>query len=477
MIYWYGGFFVLAAIIGYFVSTKLINPRQDKSEVSYLIQWFAGSGIAISSFGIMFLVLHALIGPFHKNLDDKYQTLYEYNQTTGHVTKTIQKETKDDFNVETLKFNDDSASTATIFFTIAGIALGTLGVLWLGHLESTRLRKDRKHDQTVQIDRLLSLLHLGIDLFLYIDKKELDFVYASKDGAYKHLKYDSITWQGSYYLFLPEVIKYAPELKRAHEEHLTSVYKFLYHQKTFHQNSILSDVHKIIDELKLIYYEKDILLYLTHEERKTLSPEKIEDEEKAYGKLRNVFITLLKQFNDYNNFLSGNTSQSDFSMVDYEAYERKINWEGDKNEETPHEYLKSQFDSCKDKIFYEVFLAQVSKEFSERFLNPEHTTLFSYFKVNEIKDIFSMMSQSNLDASKFFNAYFKESFKRFLTCKKEYASIDLSQKDLSFEEYKVIFRDAFLQINADIKSVKELHSLFYSFISLYNILSDRKDNG
>lgn len=478
--YLYVAFFTVAVLIGIFISRKLINPKQDKSEVSSLIQWFAGVGIAISTFGILFLFSHAITPPFNGKLDDKDRTVYEYNISTGKLESTTKKDIKDDFNIQTLKFNDDSASTATILFTIAGIALGTLGVLWLGHLESTRLRKDRKHDQTVQIDRLLSLLHLGIDLFLHIDKKELDFIYASDDEKYKHPKYKSIEWQKNYYIFLPETKKHDKNLEDAYKEHLTSVYHFLYRQKTFHQNSILLDIHKIIDELKLIYYEKDILLYLTHEEKKLLSPQEIEIEESYYTELRSLFINLLKQFNDYNNFLSGNTSQSDFSMVDYEAYERKIVWKGERattNDETPQHYLDEKLKSCKKEIFYEAFLSKFSKEFSERFLISEHTTLFSYFKVNEIKDIFSIMSQSNLDASKFFNAYFKESFARFFTCKKEYTTMDLAQKDLSLDEYESIFHDAFVQIHADINSVKELHRLFYSFVTLYTTLSDRKKHG
>ena len=47
--------------------------------------------------------------------------------------------------------------------------------------------------------------------------------------------------------------------------------------------------------------------------------------------------------------------------------------------------------------------------------------------------------------------------------------------DLNFEEYMEIFEDAFKNIESDINSVKELYSLFYSFVALQKVF--RNKNG
>lgn len=451
----YISFLIVSIIFSFFVANGLINTKKDKSPVSILIKAFAGFGIAISIFGIFFL-LYSMFANNYSG-DNEWEEHTKINSVD--TTKEIRSIKHSNFDFKTLKFDDDVFQTTSIIFTIAGIALGTLGVLWLGHLEATRLRKDRYHDQKVQKDRLLSLLSLGIDLFLFIDKKELDFIYGNSNKKYAHKKYNSIQWGNKYFFLLTkENIEDDIKLKVAYEKHLISLYQFLYLKKNFQKNSILSDVHKIIDELKLIYYEKDIHLY--------------PNEDNNYYKKRNIFIKLLKQYNDYNNFLNGNTDKSDFNINDYEVYEKKLSslmkTKNNKDfSENPIDYLKKKYEE-KQEIFYIYFLSEISKEFSELYLIKE-SSIFSIFQINEIKDIFEMMIISNLDARKFFNSYFIDSLKKYIENKRFYTSdISLSKKDLKFDEYIEIFNNGFNQINADINSVKELYSLFYSFVSLYN---------
>lgn len=479
MIYLFG--FIVSLVIGYLFTRNLID-KDYKSKLSGLIKSLGALGISLTIFGVLFLVYHAIGKPFspESNEGDKNKSGYNKSQKNDFkpedlkeiILKEDEKTTKkyevdSDFKVDTLEYNQKSVQTATIFFTIAGIALGSLGVFWLGHLESTRLKKDRKHDQEVQKDRLLSLLALGIDLFLYIDKEELDFVYEISDSEFQNKKYNSIKWKDKYYLLLSkDIIRDNEKLKLAQEKHLTSLCRFLYEQKNFKKNTILSDIHKIIEELKLIHYEKDIVLHYKSDDK--------------YLEKREIFIKLLKQYSDYSNFLDGNTIESDFSVGDYESYEKKlstlISTDASDNVSNPIEYLYNLYKKNKHTktIFYEFFLEKVSKEFSYLYLVKE-SDIFSIFQVNNIKDIFEMMSFSNLESHKFFNSYFKDSFNKYIKEKKVYQFIDLKEKDLEFEEYLQIIDNTFLQINSDINSVKELYSLFYSFVKLYNNYDKEED--
>jgi len=100
---------------------------------------------------------------------------------------------------------------------------------------------------------------------------------------------------------------------------------------------------------------------------------------------------------------------------------------------------------------------------------------YATFNVLSINDVFSTMQVSYLDSEKFFNSYFKASFKKYITEKKEYMEIDLSRKnDLSFDNYLEIMQQAFIQIDADIESVKELYGLFDSFVKLHNKFTERE---
>ncbi len=118
-------------------------------------------------------------------------------------------------------------------------------------------------------------------------------------------------------------------------------------------------------------------------------------------------------------------------------------------------------------IFYEYFIAKVAKEFSQFYL-LNTSDLFHMFQVNSIKEIFKEMSLSDLGADKFFISYFKESFHKYIEYKKSYVSdLNLTTRDLTFQEYLHIIENSFKQIESDIKSIKELYSLFKSFIDLF----------
>lgn len=463
--------FVISLVFGVILASFVVE-KSDKSILAWIIRILIVLAISSVSFGSLFLINHAIDDPFKikQELDTKkgiekwskikYEEFINNPITNENVSKDskngiIHYEIDSGFDSETFEYSQKSVQTATIFFTIAGIALGSLGVFWLAHLEATRLDKDRKHDQKVQKDRLLSLLSLGIDLFKYIDKEELDFVYEC-DKSYTNEK--CISWKGKRYYFLTsQIVEKNKDLEIEYQKHITSIYKFLYEQKSFKKNTILSDIHKIIDELKILYYEKDLILF---DKKDNQNKEK-----------RAIFIKLLKQYNDYNNFLLGNTIESDFSVNEYKLVEKKLSTLLNQEDsiEEPINYLKIEYDELtknKNEIFFDYFCEKISKEFTENYLIKQ-SDILTIFQASSLDGIFKTMSISHLDASKFFVAYFSDSFKKYILNKKEYMHVNLKYKDLKFDEYLTIIQNSFSQIHADIESVKELYTLFNSFVELY----------
>ena len=463
--------FVISLVFGVILASFVVE-KSDKSILAWIIRILIVLAISSVSFGSLFLINHAINDPFKikqefdtkKGIEKwskiKYEEFINNPITNENVSKDskngiIHYEIDSGFDSETFEFSQKSVQTATIFFTIAGIALGSLGVFWLAHLEATRLEKDRKHDQRVQKDRLLSLLSLGIDLFKYIDKEELDFVYEC-DKSYTNEK--CISWKGKRYYFLTsQIVEKNKDLEIEYQKHITSIYKFLYEQKSFKKNTILSDIHKIIDELKILYYEKDLILF---DKKDNQNKEK-----------RAIFIKLLKQYNDYNNFLLGNTIESDFSVNEYKLVEKKLSTLLNQEDsiEEPINYLKIEYDELtknKNEIFFDYFCEKISKEFTENYLIKQ-SDILTIFQASSLDGIFKTMSISHLDASKFFVAYFSDSFKKYILNKKEYMNVNLKYKDLKFDEYLTIIQNSFSQIHADIESVKELYTLFNSFVELY----------
>ncbi len=481
--------FTFSVFLAWRVTKRIIDNTVNGGLVT-IIKILTGLAITCAIYGMFFLIIHAYVKPFQnpnpelsikseneipKDKDNlnkqssvnsgkqsseigvdnlkrylKEDKIKEIEKNQGENTSIVHYEVDSDFDLNTLEFNQKTVQTATIFFTIAGLALGTLGVFWLAHIETTRLEKDRKHDQEVQKDRLLSLLSLGIDLFKYIDKEELDFVYEC-DKSYTNER--CISWEGKRYYFLTsQIVEKNKDLEIEYQRHITSIYKFLYEQKSFKKNTILSDIHKIIDELKILYYEKDLILF---DEKDNQNKEK-----------RAIFIKLLKQYNDYNNFLLGNTIESDFSVNEYKLVEKKLSTllNNEKIIE-PIEYLKEKYEN-KSEIFFDYFCEKISKEFTENYL-VKQSDILTIFQANSLDGIFKIMSISHLDASKFFIAYFSDSFKKYILNKKEYMHINLKYKDLKFDEYLTIMQNSFSQIHADIESVKELYTLFDSFVELY----------
>lgn len=456
---------LLSLLIGFFASKKLIVVgKGDKSSLLSLIKLFSALGIGFSVFGLSYLGIHAFVNPYAG--EQKYEKMQQRSDANG---TTLIEEIREGFDTETLNFEDDSVDTATIFFTLGGIFLGALGIFWLGYLEETRLQKDRFHDQKVQQDRILSLLSLGIDLFLYIDNNELDFMY-EVDNHLLHTE-DAIVWNNKRYVFLTTHYERSASkgtnktLDLEYEKHLTSLYKYLYQGKNFQRNSILEDIHTIINELQKIFYEKDLILH--------------KDDSRD---IRQIFIGLLEQYSDYKNFIEGKTEESDFGILEHQTHNLKLQSliQATRNGEVkesdtlrPIQYLREKY-TGRDLNFYDYFLSNISKEFTGMYLIKE-SHIYATFNVLSIKDVFATMQVSYLDSEKFFNSYFKASFKKYITEKKEYMEIDLSRKnDLSFENYLEIMQQAFIQIDADIESVKELYGLFDSFVKLHNKFTERE---
>lgn len=483
--------FIFSVLLSWIVTKRIVDNTVNGGLVT-IIKILTGLAISFAIYGVCFLIIHAYVKPFQNpstvssiksenqtpknNLNEqlspnsekqftkiiednleryfKEDKIKEIEKNQGENNSIVHYEVDSDFDLNTLEFNQKTVQTATIFFTIAGLALGSLGVFWLAHLEATRLEKDRNHDQKVQKDRLLSLLSLGIDLFKYIDKEELDFVYEC-NKSYTNEK--CINWKGKRYYFLTsQMVERNKELEVEYQRHITSIYKFLYEQKSFKKNTILSDIHKIIDELKILYYEKDLILF--------------DEKENSNKEKRERFIKLLKQYNDYNNFLLGNTIESDFSVSEYKLVEKKLSTLLN-NEEIigPIKYLKIEYDEViknKNEIFFDYFCEKISKEFTENYLIKQ-SDILTIFQASSLDGVFKTMSISHLDASKFFIAYFSDSFKNYILNKKEYMEINLKDEDLKFDEYITIMQNSFSQIHADIESVKELYTLFNSFVELY----------
>lgn len=457
----------IAIVIGLVAGYKILDSsKNSKFSIKSVIQIFAALGIGATIFGIGFLIYSATLP---KDMDEyKEKLVYEQEFQKG-VHNYKKYEIGDEFELERLKFTQDTLETATIIFTVAGIFLGALGIFWLGYLEESRNHKDRYHDQLIQKDRILSLLTLGIDLFIKIDKEILDFMDDNSseqnpkklEECRKNHK-ECIVYNDVCFKKFTAAYKENESLKLKYEEHLVSLYQFLYESKNFKRKTILEDIYIIIEELQKVYYEEDLLLF----DAKC-------DNEDQYKKKREYYLVLLKQYTDYKNFLQGNTDVSDFSVGEYKTFEKSLatllNAGKESKEINPISYLNQQYQVTKknNKLFYEEFIHNYSKEFSETFLTKE-SSLFLMFDISEIKDIFAMMQTSSLDASKFFNSYFKASFKEYVNEKSEYSDINLNANDLEFKEYIKIFQEAFERIEADINSVKELYSLFYSFVKLHS---------
>lgn len=458
--YLYSGAIVLSVFIGFLGFKFLIKPQTHKSGMLISIKTLVGMGIFFGTFGLFLLGIHAIKQNVYSN---NWETIEKH--TNSAKTNILEKQVKvENFNSETLKFNNDTITTSNLIFTIAGLCLGTLGILWLGHLEDTRLVKDREHDQKVQTDRLLSLLYLGIDLFLYIDndkKNGIDFTITDKElEVYQpNQKENFIKWGDDTYYF-PE-----KENVTKYKEHRISICKYLYNTKTSLQKSILSDIHLVIEQLEKIYYEEDIKLYENKDKDK-----------------RCKFIELLTRYNDYKNFLDGNTQESQLSDKEYIPNDKKISelLEGN-NSKNFYSYLEEKYVAFKkqkkssNEIFLDYFISKISNEFVINYLIKDKH-IYSAFKVNDINGIFININEADLKSDKFFNSYFKQEFMNYLNSKKEYLSgIDLSQSDFTFQEYLQILEKSLLQINSDIKSVEKLYKLFKSFVDLYNVFDKGRE--
>jgi len=92
-----------------------------------------------------------------------------------------------------------------------------------------------------------------------------------------------------------------------YEEHLTSLYQYLYQGKNFQRNRFLDDIHTIINEFQKIFYEKDLILH--------------KDDSRD---IRQIFIGLLEQYSDYKNFIEGKTEESDFGILEHQTHNLKL---------------------------------------------------------------------------------------------------------------------------------------------------------
>lgn len=465
--------FVFSIFVG-LLSTKILETKTDNHKgISFFIKLFAGVGVGTTTFGVLFLLSNNYLS-LDASRWGKWTPIERERLSKSLQSKFIIKEERNEpFQLKDLKLTKDSIETSTVIFTIAGLFLGALGIFWLGFLEATRNEKDREHDQIIQRDRILSLLELGIDLFTYIDKYELDFMDKKSLKKCENHNLACIEFKGNYYHKFTSDYRNDDKLKIKYEKHLTSLHKFLYDSKNFHKKSILEEIYKIIEQLKIIFYDKDIKLYFASND----------DTKDPYIDIRKNFIILLKRFNDYQNFMTGKTDISDFTITSFEGFDKKLSTllqNSDQQQEyNPIIYLYTKYEEIKQKqkVFYEYFLEFLSKEFCELYLVKE-SSLFSFFGVVSIKELFEIMNQSFLDAEKFFNSYFKECFEEYIKEKTTYTSINLVEKDLEFKEYLKIIKIALKRINSDIQSVKELYSLFCSFVILYeNIRKERLYNG
>lgn len=447
---------VLSLLVGLVLSYKfLFHGKNDykKSPIIGVIVIFAGMGLGLSLFGVYYLGENAW-GTEEK---DKWEITKREISEDGNISV---EEKFQPFDKETLAFDNSIISTSTIIFTIAGIFLSALGIFWLGYLEESRLEKDRNHDQRVQRDRVLSLLKLGIDLFFRINKKELKFmIEETKLEQPISLAEMGVNYEGIKYYNLAK-LKDIENYKLEYDKHIVSLCEYLYNSRNLQKNTILDDIHTIIEELKIIFYEKDIVLFNTNDKQK-----------------REKFIELLKQYNDYKNFTEKKTEENRLTEEAYEGYEVKLEKLINKDEEkdlTPLGYLRTQYEKKGNFTFFEYFVEKISKEFSEKFL-VHHQRIFATFFVPNIREVFESMKVSHMEPHKFFAAYFTVAMYASLDEKKRIGEIDLRKEDLSFETYLEIMQVAFLQIDADIKAVKELYSLFAAFVKLYEVFEEKEE--
>lgn len=211
--------FIISLGMGIWASVKLIPQKGESSPIARLIRLFSGIGIGFATFGILFLIIHAVSEPFKDNRWDQdaisvkvnvsseeinsddinlthlqqFEAISDFETNIARVSESNGRVTlnkQDDFSLDTLEFNEKSSSTAMLLFTIAGITLGALGVFWLGFLETNRLPEARKHDQIVQNDNIRSLLKYALAVLVKIDKEVLNFKagYSVGEPLYEEIK-------------------------------------------------------------------------------------------------------------------------------------------------------------------------------------------------------------------------------------------------------------------------------------------------
>ncbi len=362
-----------------------------------------------------------------------------------------------------------------LFFTIAGITLGALGVFWLGFLETNRLPAARKHDQEVQNDNVRSLLKYALAVLVKIDKEVLNFKagYEVGDPLYEEIKKLGISADekldppknGKIEINLFALEKYQDDrtLRNEFERQVYISYRFLFDRAVAKKSTLLEEIERVVLLIDQFMLEKDFILY--------------DDQKSDVNEVGKALIDLVEAYKSYLNTLNGIDSQTDLSKSSIKNtvidYQKLLINTPDKNI-NPLTFLNQIYDAKKGHIFYETFVAIHSHDFTKAYLLND-TKIFGLFDCEELSDMFILMDYVHLDVRRFFVSYFEKAFFQYIEKMKSYKTVELNtQNDLAFEEYIAIMEHALKTIKGEKRSLSKLFGLYKALHRLDEIIPKDK---
>lgn len=480
----YGVAFIVSVLVGVWAGSKLVPNAGENKTIARWIRVFAAIGVTFAIMGASILAIHATTKPFeNKHWDDDKRYVSKGANKGSFPNEIMLQNKNDDFDPDTLEFNEKTVATVTISFTIAGVFLAALGVFWLGFLESNRLPSAREHDQKVQNDSIRSLLAYALSLLARIDKELLNFKagYAKNEKLYDKIRGLTISEDNKLEhanekleinLFALENHCYDEEIKQEYERQAVLSYRYLFDRAVSSKSTLLEEVERVVALVDQFMLEKDFVLF--------------DDDKRQNTETRDALISLVGSYKGYINTLKGIDSESDLAKnalgtrkIDYGKLLGKKsnkNHDGDKSEsENPIKYLRELYDSRENEIFYEKFVRLYSHNFiSEQTLKSYE--LLSYFNCYELSDMFILMDYAHLDVKRFFLAYFEKEFLEYVEKSKLYKKIELEAgNDFGFEVYLELFENTFKTIKSEKRSLSKLFGLYKAIYELDLILKSDKN--
>jgi len=468
--------FGVAVFFSLQVKLEKFKDRSKVVDLQLIVKFFLFVSLFTTIFGILLVVKDMF--PKQSQPELEYvingMTLSETNGSS--VLKNLANglkihKVKQDFNAQEITFDDESIQTITLIFMISGVFLGTLGIFWLAHLEENRLDAERKHDQKIQKDKLKSLLTLLSSILEKIDRQEtINFITRLDEEDKKSLAVivdsDYISKdEGTIYINKLEEYKDTNEvLHNIYKKNIIKIYKFLYEKVTTNKKSLLSEVDRLIETLENIFFKEDLNF-----QADTLLKDEVVNFIDAYKKYQNSISK------DYKEVKLDKETQN-LDSLNIQDLVAKSTTNHEKMQDSVIEYLAIQYKKvAKNKgIFYEYFSDKLLGEFNHNFLISKNDIFFREFDYKQLIEVFTTMNHANLDTASFFARYLSLELQEYIENQSFYKTINLEEKDLSFDVYLSLFNRVLQRIALEVDSIGNICELDIRVKELLCIL-DKKD--